>query len=597
MISFALLLLVVSLVNFATVRSDPVVRLSHGGELRGLSLTFLDKPVDFFQGVRYAQPPTGDLRFKKPVPTSWKGVVDAKESGNVCPHLNFLDQVRVVGDEDCLFLHVTVPGSVKKGLKKAVMFWIHGGGYSAGSGRSYVGAPLAVFGDVIVVTINHRLGPLGFLYDGPGTGNFGLWDQRAAMIWVQENIEQFGGDPDRVTIFGESAGGGSISAHTQSPHSEGLFRRAIQESGTLFLPWSWDLVTSPKKEMENTLRQNHCPDGGNLSIYECLRNVPLSSLLASAKIKQHFNSAFKPTADGDFFPDDINVNSYLPSQRFDLMSGVNGQEGLLAYAFELLLSNASLFSEGISNEAVEEYVLRKCRTEIAPLSPQLCLQYITTAYELNSTDDDFERTSHLIEFLGDHFYGIDITFNLEEHSESSKSTYAYYFTKIVERKGTNTMWPHPSWNAQVAADHADEVLFVFGTPFLKDDKSEFWTDLRDADSITAKGLTSLSEEEDKALSKVIMQLWSNFAKSGNPNEPTTLAEGIPVWPEFNKETNIFLELNSNGIKTVTTPNKERKQKLRQTLYADRELQRKHLQASQDDQLKSKQNTAVHHEEL
>ncbi|KAF6017038.1 CES2 [Bugula neritina] len=130
-----------------------------------------------------------------------------------------------MGEEDCLFLDITVPGGVQLGAKKPVMVWIHGGGFVLSSGSSYIGAAIATAGDVIVVTINYRLGVLGFLTDNKwgaagnliyikGTGNYGLWDQRAALLWVKQNIAQFGGDPDLVTIFGCSAGAASVSAHT-----------------------------------------------------------------------------------------------------------------------------------------------------------------------------------------------------------------------------------------------------------------------------------------------------------------------------------------------------------------------------------------------
>ncbi|KAF6038746.1 hypothetical protein EB796_002947 [Bugula neritina] len=166
-------------------------------------------------GVRYAAPPVGSLRFKRPAPVDvWTGVRNATSVGQPCAQRDPIFGASSE-NEDCLFLDITVPGGVDLNKKKPVMVWIYGGGYAVGSKN---------------VTINYRLAMLGFLYDGPGTGNFGLWDQRAAIMWVKQNIDKFGGDPELITIFGESAGAGSVSAQMMSRHNGGLFQRAIQEA-------------------------------------------------------------------------------------------------------------------------------------------------------------------------------------------------------------------------------------------------------------------------------------------------------------------------------------------------------------------------------
>ncbi|XP_067929418.1 cocaine esterase-like isoform X2 [Watersipora subatra] len=559
------------------VRADPVVTLSHGGQLKGLSTSFLDKPVDLFLGVRYAEPPTGYLRFKKPIEATWDGVMDATDVGNPCSQFEFPGLSKVIGDEDCLFLYVTVPGKVQAGAKKPVMVWIHGGGYTFGTGMVYVGGPLATFGDVIVVTINYRLGPLGFLFEGSGTGNYGLWDQRAALLWVQKNIAQFGGDPDLVTIFGESAGGGSVSAQTMSPHNDGLFKRAIQESGTLFLPWSWDLSSSPRPEMNKIFRQDHCPSMATSSIYDCLQNVPVELIFASASRMNIVDSPFKPSADEDFFAKDININSYQPAQRFELMSGVNGQEGVLFYALEIstpaaMSNDTSTLESGPDKELIEEFLMKKCVSSIAPLSPNLCVQQIIDIYELDTAVNGRERASRLIEFLGDHYMAVDITFGLDEHAASPKPTYAYYFTELTNHSPDLLLWPSLPSGVQVAADHADELLFVFGTPFIKDNEDTFWREMLVKDPTVSSVMVSI-DDKNKELSQMMMYMWTNFAKSGNPNEPVALPEGTPVWPQFNNETNYFLELKSGRIRLVTTPNQKRVHRLRKYLYADRELQR------------------------
>lgn len=187
-----------------------------------------------FLGIPYAQAPVGDLRWRPPVPaTQWDGVRDATEFGPRCAQAEGSGG-DAVDNEDCLTLNVFAP-SVASTEPRPVLFWIHGGGFTSGSGSQYDGSALAETNDIVVVTINYRLGFLGFL-DVPGMGeggerNFGLLDQQAAMRWTQDNIAAFGGDPNRVTIMGSSAGGHSVCAQLASPSAADLFQGAIIQSG------------------------------------------------------------------------------------------------------------------------------------------------------------------------------------------------------------------------------------------------------------------------------------------------------------------------------------------------------------------------------
>ncbi|MEU8388927.1 carboxylesterase/lipase family protein [Micromonospora sp. NPDC048843] len=195
-----------------------------------------------FQGIPYARPPLGALRWAPPQPgPTWTGVRDASRPGDGCAQLQGLPMDTPSESEDCLYLNVTTPRSVER-TPRPVMVWLHGGDYRFGSGDGYGGQRLAAGGDVIIVTVNYRLGALGFLAhpalagrDGI-TGNFGLQDQQAALRWVRRNAAAFGGDPGNVTVFGQSAGATSVCAQLAAPGSAGLFHRAIMQSNSCANP-------------------------------------------------------------------------------------------------------------------------------------------------------------------------------------------------------------------------------------------------------------------------------------------------------------------------------------------------------------------------
>ncbi len=259
--------------------ANPVVRID-GGLIRGVDAA----GVNSFRGLPYAAPPTGNLRWRPPQPTSsWSGVRDATQFGPGCPQSTVNNPFLPPGtiSEDCLNLNVytqALHGSGGGG--RPVLVWIHGGGLVQDGGRNYDGAKLAADGTV-VVTINYRLGALGFLAHpalasrpGGPAGNYGLMDQQAALRWVQRNIARFGGDPHNVTIAGQSAGGLSVLAQLVSPGARGLFQRAIVQSGTFAL--TQRPLATAEAAGETFARNVGCPD----QTAACLRSVPASDLVS-----------------------------------------------------------------------------------------------------------------------------------------------------------------------------------------------------------------------------------------------------------------------------------------------------------------------------
>ncbi|XP_049958875.1 acetylcholinesterase-like isoform X4 [Schistocerca serialis cubense] len=212
------------------LKAEDVLVTVQQGSLQGSTATSVyNTSYTAFLGVPYAEPPVGELRFQDPQPAgSWEGVRNATSYGSDCV------QSSGDGSEDCLYLNVFVPGVPEEGAGLPVLFWVHGGGFVVGSGSDQEHGPdfLVSYG-VILVTINYRLGPLGFLSTGDEVvpGNAGVKDQHLALTWVKQNIASFGGDPDLVTLQGQSAGGMAVSLHLVSPLSSGLFSRLIIQSG------------------------------------------------------------------------------------------------------------------------------------------------------------------------------------------------------------------------------------------------------------------------------------------------------------------------------------------------------------------------------
>jgi para-nitrobenzyl esterase len=303
--------------------------------------------IDEFLGVRYATPPVGDLRWRPPQPVSrGQQQLDATQFGNSCAQ-GQSPWGTPSSSEDCLFLNIYVSAAARGSQlweqKLPVMVWIHGGGFTGGNGGAYDPTELVQEGNVIVVTINYRLGALG-LFAHPAldaenhlTANYALMDQQLALKWLRRNIQGFGGDSDNITIFGESAGGISIYAHLTSPLASGLFQKAIIESGAP------DYITLQQSETDGvTLAEKvGCDHGSQKQIAACLRAVPVSDLLTNQATetgaiidgKLLTEAPADALASGDF-------------NRVPIINGTNHDEFRLVIAFSFDLAGAPLQASG-----------------------------------------------------------------------------------------------------------------------------------------------------------------------------------------------------------------------------------------------------------
>src|SRR5215469_802584 len=265
------------------------------GPVRGLAVG----AVNEFLGIPYAAPPVGALRWQPPQPAaSWSGVRDATRFGPHCPQ-GATPFGQASTSEDCLYLNVFTPSHKQAGSHFPVMVWIHGGALITGESNDYDPSALVADG-VTVVTINYRLGALGFLAhpalaDANGqSGDYGLMDQQAALRWVQRNIASFGGNPGNVTIFGESAGGLSTLSQVASPQAKGLFERAIVESG------SYNLTQAPLPDAEAAGEAFAASAGCASQTAACLRSLPVSTILASENI-----AGYTPNINTEVLPETL----------------------------------------------------------------------------------------------------------------------------------------------------------------------------------------------------------------------------------------------------------------------------------------------------
>jgi para-nitrobenzyl esterase len=446
-----------------------------------------------FLGIPYAAPPVGDLRW---LPARehmrWRDVLDATRFGSPCPQLEGLFASPST-NEDCLFLNVYTPLRDDRSERLPVMFWIHGGGLSIGAGSQYDPAPLVAHG-VVVVTINYRLGALGFLAHqalaaGPSgpSGNYGLTDQQAALRWSQQNISRFGGDPRNLTIFGESAGGLSVHAQLASPLAKGLFAKAISESG------AYTMVEASLSEAEAAGSQYSASVGCGGQTASCLRKVPVSTLLANQP------PFYDPNIDGRVLTQSI--GPALASGQFNrvpVIEGSNHDEWRLFVAVDELIAGHPL--------APADYEAAIQRTFPA-ISASLAHRLATVDYPLSSYGGNPSIALGAL--------GTDVAFACGAGS-ASRSLSAFVRTYQYEFNDPNAplIFGIPKVSFPLGAYHGSEVEYLF----------------------KVQTATPLAADQQR-LSAAMTRYWTQFAKTGSPNSRAT-----PVWPAYTAERQRFQSL-------------------------------------------------------
>ncbi|XP_029697095.1 carboxylesterase 5A-like [Takifugu rubripes] len=494
------------------------------GSLRGKyeSVKGKDTGVHAYLGVPFAKPPVGPaLRLAAPQPVEgWEGVRDATKQPLMCiQDLEFaMDVVKAFGftvdlpdiSEDCLYLNVYTPANRPDNAKLPVMVWIHGGGFVWGSASTYSGSALAAYQDVVVVVIQYRLGLLEFLSTGDEhmPGNNGFLDQIQALKWVQEHIHNFGGDPDLVTIFGESAGGISVSLLLLSPLSEGLFHRAIAESGTAAMQLL--VQDDPQPALQLVANVSGCSTESTEKTVECIKNMDMETILALAKEKE---LRYPLITDGYFLKNKVE-ELFLQHQLLDVpfMTGVNNHEGgwLLPHYFAL-----PNWTEGMD----QEHVLGLLSMFYPDPKDEQLRKRILDKYT-GTGEDRVKNRDGFTELLGDVVFVIPAIKTANAHRDAGAPVYLYEFqhsTSFLKDK-------RPSF---VRSDHLDEIFSVFGLCF----------------TVSHVKLSSTCSEEDERMNKIMMSYWGNFARTGSPN-----GQGLVHWPKYGeKEDYLAIDAKNQNV--------------------------------------------------
>jgi para-nitrobenzyl esterase len=468
------------------VHADSLTVKTEQGKVHGKTIN--DGKVKAFLGLPYAAPPVGDLRWKAPQPPAkWKGERDAAKFGAHCAQGRvFDDMIFQDGEasEDCLFLNVYTPSDAKDKSKLPVMFWIHGGGYSGGASSEprHNGDFLPTKG-VVLVTINYRLGVFGFLATADlakeangAAGNYGLLDMVAALEWVKANIKQFGGDPDNVTIFGESAGSFAVSTLMASPIARGLFHKVIGESGAAFS----DVLPTDSLEAREKADGEWVASLGATSLQE-LRAIPTAKILDAVKTKGR--GGFPPVIDGKFLTEPV-AETYAAGKQahVPLLAGWNRDEG-------------SFF-------AMRGMTAAQWKDFPGPLFKDRAAAFL----KLYPGDTDEQALRAAIDYGSDSFIAFGTWKWLEAHRKTGESpVYRYHFELAA---------PTSKFHPGSFAFHSDDIEYVFGT--LDTRPGSVW------------------RPEDRKLSEQMMGYWTNFAKTGDPNGP-----GLPEWPKYDKDDSLI----------------------------------------------------------
>ncbi|KAJ8036044.1 Cholinesterase [Holothuria leucospilota] len=480
----------------------------------------LSKQIDTYLGIPFGEAPIGEGRFRKPkVKKHWTEPWNATFYRPRCWQIPLNVPSQPGQDEDCLYLNIWSP-VVKVRANLSVMVWFHGGAFmfGSGSGPYYEGLPLAAFNEVVVVTLNYRLGVFGFLYAGTASpGNYGIWDQNLALMWVKDNIAAFGGDPNHITIFGQSAGGVSVGLHLVAKQSQDLFNRAILMSGSMVHPWGVELdkekaLSDSYQVGRNALCRNVESDQ---DLVDCLRGKTAFALISAAVLTLgqiiSNNIPFVPVVDGELLAN--NPRILLDQGKFkqcDIMTGATKDDGSLYGLGLSQIGNSDPYANYTEFKHFMSEVTYVYNTP--PVSRAIEQEYVDWTQVDNGSANYFNT---IIDLVTDEAFYCPCDEVARTFRQRGNIVYKYLFNHLPSRSIYSVL-PSPlpmlEW---IGVGHAEDIPFLFGCPFRPNWPHNY-------------------TEEEKTLSLDMMRYFSNFAKNGDPNVEVDI-DGTPGqvnWDEF-----------------------------------------------------------------
>ncbi|XP_074657701.1 acetylcholinesterase-like [Tubulanus polymorphus] len=526
-------------------RRDPTDRYTHKGRVRGTSFNFNGKTVDAFLGIPFAKPPVGNLRFKHPQPNDrWEGTLDATKLPPTCvqaPDLSFgnfsgatMWNPNTVTQEDCLYLNVWVPRTTPRLKRSAVLVWIFGGGFTTGSATLdvYDGRVIAAEREVIVVSMQYRLGFLGYMALGipDAPGNAGMFDQLMALQWVKNNINYFGGDSNNVTLFGESAGSVSVSMHLLSPLSRDKFARAIMQSGVAIGDWATTTMEEAKRRTIQLSKLVNCTRNSWNSLVECLHKIPPMEFPEHeySIVRGIMQWPFVPVIDGTFFIEPPTLSLERGNfKKCPILLGSNSDEATYFMLYDL--------PDYFNRENEDAYMTRD---KFINSMERFFFYYPQYPKEMNrfgfdalmfqytpwkNVHDGIKSRDNIDDAVGDYHFVCKVNKWAEAYAKFNLPVYYYYFTH------RSSMNPWPRWTGVM---HADEIPYVFGEPL---------------------NMNLKYTPKERELSRKMMSYWVNFGKTGDPNNSPRYGL-LNEWPIHSLRGREYLTLNTD---TLDSPDKSK----------------------------------------
>ncbi|CAC5389482.1 Putative inactive carboxylesterase 4 [Mytilus coruscus] len=459
-------------ISYCLVTCVQITLITKLGNITGVERNILDNKLLEFRKIPYAKAPVGNLRFEKPVPYgSWTTPLDATTFSPSC-YQDLPENVKNVlinkiVTEDCLFLNIQVPFTVTPKTKKSVMVWIHGGGFSTGQAALYDTGRFAITGDVIVVTINYRLNVFGFLSTTDLDGNYGIWDQILAIQWIKNNIESFGGNSDSITIFGESAGGFSVGLLSIASRNDGLFQRAIMQSGVAISPYSMG-----QKANSSLVSQFVNCTHNDKNLVSCLKRKTSSELfegLTKSKFRQQtlLGIQLAPVVDGKLFLDHplkLLNDADSPASKFyrslDVIIGtISGEASLFVFSLQELQKPFHFnISDGIPKRILTDFLAPEIAKAYFNGNPRVITAIIG---QYGQSNDIMRQTFDILDLYTDLLFFVPAVRSLLLHDPNNAKKSRQFLYMFYGQPSFPLFGPLPPWFNR--SEHAADTMYQFAT--------------------------------------------------------------------------------------------------------------------------------------